>query len=129
MGNVTPRVQSKMMQIFLLSCEVLKYFTLVMYLSNILICTANVVQNGTWECGYIITKSRNPEKGTPILGYGHSEVISPRFLVVHPRGSLFYASDLIDPLFLQKKIGLSLSHLVPEILWAKFGLISPKCII
>ncbi len=29
----------------------------------------------------------------------------------------------IDPLFLQKKIGFSLSHLVPEILGPKVGLI------
>ncbi len=34
-----------------------------------------------------------------------------------PIGSLFYAQlDLIDPLFLKEKIGLSLSHLVPKIL-------------
>ncbi len=30
--------------------------------------------------------------------------------------------DLIDPLFLKKKISLSLSHLVPEILGAKVGI-------
>ncbi len=32
-----------------------------------------------------------------------------------PIGSLIYASTLIDHIFLQKKIGLSLSHLVPQI--------------
>ncbi len=31
--------------------------------------------------------------------------------------------DLIDPLFLQKKISLSLSHLLSQILGPKFGLI------
>ncbi len=30
--------------------------------------------------------------------------------------------NLIDPFFLQKKIGLSLSHLVPEILGPNVGL-------
>ncbi len=31
--------------------------------------------------------------------------------------------DLIDPFILQKKIGLSLSHLIPDILGPKLGLI------
>ncbi len=38
--------------------------------------------------------------------------------------SLFY--DLIDPLFLQKKISLFMSHLVQEILGPKVGLIVLK---
>ncbi len=45
--------------------------------------------------------------GTPILEGGRE---------------LFYAHlDLIDPLFLQKKIGLSLSHLVPKKMCPKVG--------
>ncbi len=49
---------------------------------------------------------------TPVLG------------IFNPIGSLFYTSTQSDcPLFLQKKIGFSLSHLVPEILGPKVGLI------
>ncbi len=48
---------------------------------------------------------------TPVLG------------IFSPIGSLFIPQhNPIDPLFLQKKIGLSLSHLVPEILGPKVGL-------
>ncbi len=45
--------------------------------------------------------------------YGVSSAMTPVFIIF----------NLIDPLFLQKKIGLSLSHLVPEILGHKVGLI------
>ncbi len=50
---------------------------------------------------------------TPILG------------IFNLIGSLFFIPqhNPIDPLFLQKKIGLSLSHLVPEILGPKVSLI------
>ncbi len=50
--------------------------------------------------------------------------MTPIFVIVNPIGPYFIPPyNLIDALFLQKKIGLSLSHLVPEILGAKFGLI------
>ncbi len=45
-----------------------------------------------------------------------------RFEISDPTGSYFMPHhDLIDPLFLLKKIGLSLSHLVPVILGLKVG--------
>ncbi len=47
--------------------------------------------------------------------------MTPLFEILDLTGSLFY--DLIDALFLQKKISLSLSHLVLEILGLKIGLI------
>ncbi len=49
---------------------------------------------------------------TPILGVFNLNFICQQ----HP----------IDPLFLFSKIGLSVSHLVPEILGPKFGLIFHK---
>ncbi len=52
----------------------------------------------------------NLSGGTPVLG------------IVNQIGSLFYTSNPIDPLFLQKKNGLSLSHLVQEIKGPKVGL-------
>ncbi len=61
--------------------------------------------------------------GTPILGYGREvrQCLTPFF---NPIGSFFmYHHDLIDILFLQNTNGLSLSHLVPEILGPKVGLI------
>ncbi len=63
--------------------------------------------------------------GTPILEHGWElPVYWPPFLTFFdPIGSFFYIQlDLIDPIFLQKKIGLSLSHLVPEVIWPKVGL-------
>ncbi len=64
--------------------------------------------------------------GTPILEDGGELPLywPPFFLTFSdPIGSLFYVQlDLIDPLFQQKKIGWSLSHLVPEIIWPKVGL-------
>ncbi len=63
---------------------------------------------------------------TPIFGHGR-EVPQwwPQFLGFSIRLGPYFISqhNLIDPLFLQKKIGLSLSHLVPEILGPKVGLI------
>ncbi len=51
-------------------------------------------------------------------------MITPVFEIFYLIGSLFmHHHDLIDPLFLLKKIGLSLTHLIPEILGHKFGLI------
>ncbi len=51
-------------------------------------------------------------------------VMTPIFAIVDPILSLLYgAPDPIDPLFLQKKISLCLSHLVPEINGDKGGLI------
>ncbi len=62
--------------------------------------------------------------GTHILGHGR-EVPQwwPPFF--DPIRSIFYTSTQSDwpPLSAEKKIGLSLSHLVPEILGPKFGLI------
>ncbi len=44
--------------------------------------------------------------------------------IFNPIGFLFYAHhNLIEPLLLQKKIGLSLSHLVSEILGPTVALI------
>ncbi len=47
----------------------------------------------------------------------------PRFSICNLIGSLLYSVNPIDLLFLQTKINLSLSHLVPEILGLKVGLI------
>ncbi len=50
--------------------------------------------------------------------------MTPVFEIFDLIGSLFHAShDVIGPLFLQKKISLSLSYLVPEILGLNVGLI------
>ncbi len=43
-----------------------------------------------------------------------------------PLGPFYTQLDLIESLFLQKKIGLSLSHLVPEIIWPTVGLFFHK---
>ncbi len=67
----------------------------------------------------------SPGVGTPILGHGKggSTVMTPGFEICDPTGSLFYVSTRSDcPLFLHKKICLSLSHLVPEILGPKVAL-------
>ncbi len=59
----------------------------------------------------------------PILGHGMEVLLTPVFEMFYAIGSYFMVQlDLIDPHFLQKKICLSLSHLVPWIL-------SPNCII
>ncbi len=48
----------------------------------------------------------------------------PVFGIINPIGSIFYTSTQSDwPPFSAEKIGLSLSHLVPEILGAKVGVI------
>ncbi len=48
--------------------------------------------------------------------------MTPVFGIFNPIGSLFYTSSRSDwPPFSAEKIGLSLSHLVPEILGPKFG--------
>ncbi len=48
---------------------------------------------------------------------------TPIFEIFDQIGSIFlHHHDLIDSLFLLKKISLSLSHLLPEILGSKFGL-------
>ncbi len=54
---------------------------------------------------------------------GRSPGLIPFLSFSDPCGSLFDAQlDLIDPPpFLWKIIGLSLSHLVPEIIWSKVG--------
>ncbi len=50
--------------------------------------------------------------------------MTPVFGMSDPIGSLFYTSAQSDgPPLSAEKIGLSLSHLVPEILGPKFGLI------
>ncbi len=49
-------------------------------------------------------------------------VITPIFEICNPIGSLFYTSLLIDSLFLLKKICLSVSHSVPQILGPNIGL-------
>ncbi len=50
-------------------------------------------------------------------------VMIPILGISDPIQSLFYyaSNQSIDSLFLQKKISLSLSHLVPEILGTKVG--------
>ncbi len=49
--------------------------------------------------------------------------MTPIFGIFNPTGFLFYTSTQSDwPLFLQKIISLSLSHLVPQILGPKYGL-------
>ncbi len=57
--------------------------------------------------------------GTTILedGGGTSALLTPVFAIFRSHWMPFYVQlDRIDPLFLQKKIGLSLSHLVPDII-------------
>ncbi len=55
---------------------------------------------------------------------GGSAVMTPIFEICDPIGSPFYTSTQSDgPLRSAESIGLSLSHLVPEILGPKFGLI------
>ncbi len=56
--------------------------------------------------------------------WGTSTLLTPIvFTFSDPIGSHFYIQlNLIHPLFLQKKSGLSLSHLVPEKIWHKVGL-------
>ncbi len=50
--------------------------------------------------------------------------MTPLLGIFNPIGSLFYTSAQSDwPPLSAEKIGLSLSHLVPEILGHKFGLI------
>ncbi len=50
--------------------------------------------------------------------------MTPIFVIFNPNRSLFYTSSQSDwPPLSVEKIGLSLSHLVPEILGPKFGLI------
>ncbi len=50
--------------------------------------------------------------------------MTPIFEIFDPSGPYCMLQlDLIDPLFLQKKIRLSLSHLVIEILGPRLGLI------
>ncbi len=52
---------------------------------------------------------------------------TPVFGIFHLIGSLFYTPTQFDwPLLSAEKIGLSLSHIVPEILGLKVGLIFPK---
>ncbi len=51
----------------------------------------------------------------------------PNFVIFNPIGPYFMPyHDPTDPIFLQKKISLSLSHVVPEILGPKVGLIVTK---
>ncbi len=60
--------------------------------------------------------------GTPILGLGRgSAVMTPVFEIFNPIGSIFYNSTQSDWV-----IGLSLSHLVPEKLGPKVGVIFTK---
>ncbi len=43
--------------------------------------------------------------------------MTPIFIIFYPTGALFmHHHNLIDPLFIAGKIGISLSHLVSEIL-------------
>ncbi len=56
-----------------------------------------------------------------------SALLTPVFDICRSHWVPFYAElNLIDPLFLLKKIGFSLSHLFPEIIWPKVGLIFNK---
>ncbi len=66
-----------------------------------------------------------PAVGTPILGHGREvQQWWPLFWVFNPIGSLFYTPTQSDwPPLSAEKIGLSPSHLVPEILRPKVGLI------
>ncbi len=60
---------------------------------------------------------------TPYFGMvGRFHGDNPVFEIFDQIGSLFYAPTLIDSPFLLKNIGLSLSHLVPEIPRPKLGL-------
>ncbi len=50
--------------------------------------------------------------------------LTPFVTFSNPVGSLFMPNSIpLTPSLCKKKIGLSLSHLVPEIIWPKFGLI------
>ncbi len=66
------------------------------------------------------------EGWTTILEHGREVLLYclPFLTFSDPIGSVFYAQlDLIDPPpVTAEKIGLSLSHLVPEIIWPKVGL-------
>ncbi len=74
-----------------------------------------------------------PGVGTPILWHGMEvpQWWPPFFFFFNLIGSLFIPQhDPINSIFLLKKIDLSLSHLVLEILGPKFGLLFlPKCTI
>ncbi len=68
-------------------------------------------------------------RGTHILGHGREVPLWwPAFLRFSIRLGLYFIPphNPIDPLFLQEKIGLSLSHLVPEILGPKVGVFFTK---
>ncbi len=71
--------------------------------------------------------------GNPIIGHGRSgsTVTSTIFQIFRSNSvAPYFMPDLTELPFPQNKIGLSLSHLVPEILEPKIDLISnPKCII
>ncbi len=72
----------------------------------------------SYSGGLLITSG----EGTPILG--HDREVTWRWPLLLRFFIPYFIPHraLIDPLVLQKKISLSLSHLVPEILGPKFGL-------
>ncbi len=73
-----------------------------------------------------VLKGASRRVGTPILGHSKEvpAMMTPVFGIFNSIGSLFYTPTQSDcPQFLHKKIGFSLSHLVPEIRGPKVDLI------